>query len=66
MEVEDTLCQIALHKQKGHINNEGQEERGSKEMHAVLLGSKKVKSKAVPLHAMEAHGGRGGITPTHT
>jgi hypothetical protein len=24
------------------------------------------KSKAVPLHAMEAHGGRGGITPTHT
>jgi hypothetical protein len=26
----------------------------------------KVKSKAVPLHAMEAHGGRGGIAPTHT
>jgi hypothetical protein len=24
------------------------------------------KSKAVPLHAMEAHGGRGGIAPTHT
>jgi hypothetical protein len=23
-------------------------------------------SKAVPLHAMEAHGGRGGIAPTHT
>jgi hypothetical protein len=22
--------------------------------------------KAVPLHAMEAHGGRGGIAPTHT
>jgi hypothetical protein len=25
-----------------------------------------VKGKAVPLHAMEAHGGRGGIAPTHT
>jgi hypothetical protein len=25
-----------------------------------------VKSKAVPLHAMEAHGGRGSIAPTHT
>jgi hypothetical protein len=24
------------------------------------------KSKAVPLHAMEARGGRGGIAPTHT
>jgi hypothetical protein len=24
------------------------------------------KRKAVPLHAMEAHGGRGGIAPTHT
>jgi hypothetical protein len=24
------------------------------------------KGKVVPLHAMEAHGGRGGITPTHT
>jgi hypothetical protein len=23
-------------------------------------------SKAAPLHAMEAHGGRGGIAPTHT
>jgi hypothetical protein len=26
----------------------------------------KLKSKAVQLHAMEAHGGRGGIAPTHT
>jgi hypothetical protein len=26
----------------------------------------KSKSKAVPLQAMEAHGGRGGISPTHT
>jgi hypothetical protein len=27
----------------------------------------KVKNgKGVPLHAMEAHGGRGGIAPTHT
>jgi hypothetical protein len=25
-----------------------------------------VKSKAVPLHAMEGHGGRGGIAPTHS
>jgi hypothetical protein len=24
------------------------------------------KGKAVPLHAMEAYGGRGGIAPTHT
>jgi hypothetical protein len=24
------------------------------------------KSKVVPLHAMEAPGGRGGIAPTHT
>jgi hypothetical protein len=23
------------------------------------------KGKGVPLHAKEAHGGRGGITPTH-
>jgi hypothetical protein len=28
--------------------------------------SVKGKSKAVPLHAMEAHGRRGGIAPTHT
>jgi hypothetical protein len=26
----------------------------------------KKESKAVPLHAMEAHRGRGGITPTHS
>jgi hypothetical protein len=26
----------------------------------------KKKSKAVLLHAMEAHGGRGGIAPTHS
>jgi hypothetical protein len=26
----------------------------------------KTKSKAVPLHAMEALGGRGGIAPTHS
>jgi hypothetical protein len=26
----------------------------------------KKKSKAVPLHAMEAHGVRGGIAPTHS
>jgi hypothetical protein len=25
-----------------------------------------VKVKGVPLHAMEAHGGRGGIAPIHT
>jgi hypothetical protein len=24
------------------------------------------KGKSVPLHAMEAHGGKGGIAPTHT
>jgi hypothetical protein len=27
---------------------------------------KKKKGKAVPLHAMEALGGRGGIAPTHS
>jgi hypothetical protein len=27
---------------------------------------KESKSKSVPLHAMEAHGGRGGIAPTHS
>jgi hypothetical protein len=32
----------------------------------ILLSSVKVKSKAVPLHAMEAHWGRGGIAPTHS
>jgi hypothetical protein len=30
------------------------------------LPSKKKKGKGVPLHAMEAHGGRGGIAPIHT
>jgi hypothetical protein len=25
-----------------------------------------IKGKGVPLHAMEAHEGRGGIAPTHT
>jgi hypothetical protein len=29
------------------------------------LEMKKSKSKAVPLHAMKAPGGRGGIAPTH-
>jgi hypothetical protein len=32
---------------------------------SALLKCKKV-SKAVPLHAMEALGGRGGIAPTHS
>jgi hypothetical protein len=27
---------------------------------------RKKKGKAVPLHAMEAYGGREGIAPTHT
>jgi hypothetical protein len=31
----------------------------------VLIYSKS-KNKAVPLHAMEALGGRGGVTPTHS
>jgi hypothetical protein len=31
-----------------------------------LAEESKVKSKAVPLHAMEALGGRGGIAPTHS
>jgi hypothetical protein len=30
------------------------------------IATRHSKSKAVPLHAIEAHGGRGGITPTHT
>jgi hypothetical protein len=32
----------------------------------TLMDSDKSKSKAVPLHAMEALGGRGGIAPTHS
>jgi hypothetical protein len=28
--------------------------------------TEEVKGKMIPLHAMEAHGGRGGIAPTHT
>jgi hypothetical protein len=32
----------------------------------ALLEHIKVKSKAVPLHVMEALGGRGGTAPTHT
>jgi hypothetical protein len=28
--------------------------------------TKKKKSKAVPLHTLKAHGGRGGIAPTHS
>jgi hypothetical protein len=32
----------------------------------LLDASKKSKKKAVPLHAMEALGGRGGIAPTHS
>jgi hypothetical protein len=33
----------------------------------ILFVSLKLKvSKAVPLHAMEALGGRGGIAPTHS
>jgi hypothetical protein len=32
----------------------------------TLLRIREVKSKAVPLHAMEALGGRGGIAPTHS
>jgi hypothetical protein len=31
-------------------------------IHLRLIGEGKV----IPLHAMEAHGGRGGIAPTHS
>jgi hypothetical protein len=31
-----------------------------------ILSKVKIKSKAVLLCVMEAHGGRGGIAPTHT
>jgi hypothetical protein len=37
---------------------------GSLSEHSNL--SLQSKSKAVPLHAMEAHGGGGGIAPTHS
>jgi hypothetical protein len=33
---------------------------------SLYYDQNKKKSKAVPLHAMEAHGGRGGVAPTHT
>jgi len=47
---------------------ERERERGGEYKIAIqwVIGAKKVKvkqSKAVPLHAMEAHGGRGGIAP---
>jgi hypothetical protein len=32
----------------------------------VLVANCKKKGKPVPLHAMEALGGRGGIAPTHS
>jgi hypothetical protein len=32
----------------------------------IYYYSRVKKSKAVPLHAMEAPGGRGGIAPTHS
>jgi hypothetical protein len=34
-------------------------------MQLAVVKSKK-KSKAVPLHAVDAHWGRGGIAPTHS
>jgi hypothetical protein len=34
--------------------------------YCYYVAYKKVKSKAVPLHAMEALGGRGDIAPTHS
>jgi hypothetical protein len=37
-----------------------------KNSHSRHIGICKSKSKAVPLHAMKAHGGRGGIAPTHS
>jgi hypothetical protein len=33
---------------------------------AVCSSETLVKGKGVPLHVMEAHGGRGVIAPTHT
>jgi hypothetical protein len=38
----------------------------SKRIVGPTFFSETVKSKAVPLHAMEALGGRGGIAPTHS
>jgi hypothetical protein len=37
-----------------------------KSIFAACVGRQKGKGKAVPLHAMEALGGRGGIAPTHS
>jgi hypothetical protein len=36
------------------------------EIHCKFVVGVKKKSKAVPLHATEAHGGKGGIAPTHS
>jgi hypothetical protein len=40
----------------------------NEELHNLCYSSSTVKkkSKAVPLHAMEAHGARGGVAPTHS
>jgi hypothetical protein len=43
-----------------------EEEEREKSNHTNLKTIIILKSKAVPLHAIEAHGGRGGIAPTHT
>jgi hypothetical protein len=32
----------------------------------IIAGNTVKKSKVIPLHAMEAHGVRGGIAPTHS
>jgi hypothetical protein len=34
--------------------------------HPLLVPKSRMSKKAVPLHAMEALGGRGGIAPTHS
>jgi hypothetical protein len=61
-------------KERGHVDRTGstsqpQVAQDGNTTHHTTLNSKNyviIKSKAVPLHAMEAYGGRGGIAPTHT
>jgi hypothetical protein len=61
--VPDNLTFTKMWNAEGICVPETSKECRAMSLHALNLWSKK---KAVPLHAMEALGGRGGIAPTHS
>jgi hypothetical protein len=67
--IKDTVCcaeSAYLADIFNKLNSLNSSMQGRKE-HLISASDKmKKKSKAVPLHAMEAHGGRGGVAPTHS